>query len=149
MAKRTAVATIQALSSLADDDKIDLPRILEGRGGGGVQLCGAEVDKVVQLKAQLQQQAALQDSGGHFAGCADGTEQDGIVLAQACQILVGEEIPRSQVAPRAEVKIGHRDIVPDGTQHLECLSGYLGPDAVSTNNCQSHNMNSISHYVTS
>src|SRR5206468_2963529 len=85
LVEEAAVAAVEALSVLADDHHVDVVRagILQGRGDAGEQLCGTEVDVLVELEAHLEEDFSLQDAVGDLRGAArvdaDGAEEDGVV----------------------------------------------------------------------
>ena len=59
----------------------------------------AQVDEEVELEAQLEEEAALEDAGRHV-GRADGAEQDRVVAAQLVEHGVGQDLAGAQVAAR-------------------------------------------------
>src|SRR5699024_9411388 len=81
LTQSTAIARIQAFGTFANHDEVNLAGISQRRNRGWVQLGRAQVHVVVQCKAQLEQQTALQDSWRNLAWRTHGTEQDGVVLA--------------------------------------------------------------------
>ena len=92
---------------------------------------------MVELEAQPQQQAALEDAGRQVrvAGlAADRAEQDRVVLADLREHRVGQHLAGREVALRAEVVAGllELDAVRRGRlEHLERLGGDLGSDPVA------------------
>ena len=89
-AERAAVAGVGTLGALADHHEVDISaalnlwaqgKVTPGRSGR------AQVDVVVELKAQPQQQAALGMPGQvRVVGlAADGTEEDRVVLADLAE----------------------------------------------------------------
>ena len=92
---------------------------------------------VVELEAQLEQQAALEDAAGH-AGVADGAEQDRVVLAELVEHRVGQQLAGAVPARRTQVVRGGLDVGGDRAQDLEALRHHLGTDAVSRDHCQAH-----------
>src|SRR5699024_1348827 len=84
-----AVADVRPLGALPDDDEVELARVGERGGHAGVDPGGPEVDVVVELEAQPQQQAPLEDAAGH-GRVAHGAEEDGLVPADRGEVLVGE-----------------------------------------------------------
>jgi Arc/MetJ-type ribon-helix-helix transcriptional regulator len=89
---------------------------------------------VVELEAQPQQQAPLEDAAG-YARVADGPEQDGVVLAQLVEHAVGQRLAGRVPASRAEVVRRLLDLdlgrVECRVEDLEALRDDLGPDAVA------------------
>ena len=80
--EEAAGAGVEALGVLADDDEVDLlgSLVAERRVDAGVELDRAQVDVEVELEAQAQQDALLEDAGLDV-GVADGAEQDGVEAA--------------------------------------------------------------------
>ena len=92
-ATRTDVGT---LSSLADDDHVDVGRRLSRERGGDarIQLDRSQVDVVVQLEPQTQEQAALEDTARNRR-IADSTEQDRVVPPDLLEHRVGQRLAGS------------------------------------------------------
>ena len=88
---------------------------------------------VVEGEAQLEQQPALQDAGGH-ARVADRAEQDRVVALELGEHLVRQRLAGGVVAAGAEVVLGalHLHVLRQrGLQDLEGLGGDLDADAVA------------------
>ena len=76
-----AVSAVQSLGPFTNNDEVDLSRVGQGAGRGGVQLRGAEVHVVVESKAHLEQKSTFQNPGRHCPRSADGAKQNGIMFA--------------------------------------------------------------------
>src|SRR5699024_662100 len=81
-----------------------------------------------------QQQSALQHAGGD-AGIADGAQQDGVVLADRGQILIGEGVAGGVPAAGAEVELGALDrqvgAGQGGVEDFQAFCGDFRADSVS------------------
>ena len=92
---------------------------------------------MVELEAQPEQQAALEDAGRQVrvAGlAADRAEQDRVVPADLVEHRVGEHLAGGEVALGAEVVAGRSRPSPGrgrGLEDLERLGGDLRADAVT------------------
>src|SRR5690606_33467210 len=145
---RAAVADVGALGALAHDDEVDLARLGERGRDAREELRGAQVDVVVELEAQAQQEAALEDTARDVR-VADGAEQDRVVLADRREVLVGEGLARAVPACGAEVELGRRDLevgaregcVEDG----EPLLDHFGSDAVAAHDGELHTLRHAVH----
>ena len=137
-----AHAGVEALGVLADDDEVDVlrPLVLEGAVDVGVELDRAQVDVLVELEAQAEEDALLQDAG-RDVGVADGAEEDGVELAQLVDGAVGERFAGAQVAFAAEVVggrlVGEAGRVGGGLQDLEAFADDFGACAVAGDYCYS------------
>ena len=60
------------------------------------------------------------------------------MLAQACQILIRQQLPITQVAAGAEVILRELNVLAHGVERLKALSHHLGADSVASNNCDLH-----------
>ena len=137
-AERAAVAGVGALGALAHDDEVDLARVRpSGEATPGEDPGRAQVDVVVELEAQPQQQAALEDAGRQVrvAGlAADRAEQDRVVLADLGEHGVGQHLAGREVALGAEVVAGLLELHAGRgrrLEDLERLGGHLRTDAVA------------------
>ena len=92
---------------------------------------------VVELEADAQQQAALEDAGRHRR-VTDGAEQDRVVVAQLPQHRVGQQLAGAVPAGGAEVVLGDRDAGHDALQDLEPLRHHLGTDAIAGDDRELH-----------
>ena len=92
---------------------------------------------VVELEAQAQQQAALEDAAGHRR-VADRAEQDRVVLAQLGEHRLRQQLAGGVPARRAEVVLGGLHRGGDLVEHLERLADDLGTDAVAGHHRESH-----------
>ena len=99
-----------------------------------------QVDVVVELEAQPQQQAALEDAR-RDARVADGAEQDRVVAAELLEHGVRQHLTGGVVAPGPEVVVLGLDLGArrgEGRlEHLEALGDHLGADAVPGDHCES------------
>ena len=135
-----AVADVQALGALADDDEVDLALAGHRRGQGsdraGEQPAGPQVHVVVEGEAQLEQQTPLEQPAGHVGGAgrrADGAEQDGVGLGQLGQHGVRQHLTGALPVARAQVVVrgGDHALTDHRVEDLEALGDDLGTDAVT------------------
>ena len=89
-----AGAGVEALGVLADDDEVDVLGllVLQRAVNAGIELDRAQVDVLVQLEADAEQHALLEDAGLDV-GVADGAQEDGVELPQLLQPLSGSTSP--------------------------------------------------------
>jgi hypothetical protein len=118
-AQDAALPGVEALGVLADDHGVDAGA-----------LHGPQVHIEIELEAETQQQAALDDPGRH-ARRAHGTEEDGVQPPQLAEHRVGEDVARAQVAVAAQVVVDGVEGHPGGAHDLERLGDHLRPDAVT------------------
>ena len=140
-AQRAAVAGVRALGALADDHEVDVTlaqhRVGERRGRARVEARGAEVDVVVELEAQLEQQAPLEDARRQVRVvrlAADGAEQDRVLAADLLQHAVREHLTGGEVALGTQVVLRPGELQLRGggdLEDLEGLGGDLRTDAVT------------------
>ena len=137
LAQHAAVAGVRTLGALAQHHQVD--RLVTGQRAGhaGIQPGRAQVHVVVELEADPQQQAALEDAGGH-GRVTDRAEQDRVVLAQLSQHGVRQQFPGAVPASSAQVVLGGLDAWHDAPQHLEALGHDLGTDAVTWDDRELH-----------
>jgi hypothetical protein len=96
---------------------------------------------VVEREPESEEKAALEDAARH-ARVADRAEQDRVVSLDLLEHRVGKRLPGAVPAPCAEVVTGLVDADPGaggagrGAEHLECLGGHLGADAVAAHDGQ-------------
>lgn len=94
---------------------------------------------MVQLEAQAQEHAALDQAGGDAlvaGGGAHGAEQDGVVAAQGLERLVRERLPRPEPVLGAErvggeARLGAALGAQRGLEDGGGLLRHLGADAVA------------------
>ncbi len=90
---------------------------------------------MVELEAQPQQQAALEEAGGQVRVtglAADGTEQDRVVPADLLQHGVGQHLAGGEVALGAEVVAGGLELHRGHRlEDLQALGDDLRPDPVA------------------
>lgn len=91
---------------------------------------------VVEGEAEPQQQPALDDAAGEprVGGVpADGAQQDRVVLREARERLVGDDLPGLEVVRRAELVLGldQLDVGEGGAHGPPRLERDLRADAVS------------------
>ena len=127
-----AGAGVEALGALADHHEVDLAGLDVGQraGGAGPQPGRAQVDVLVEVEAQLQQQAALEHARRH-GRVADRAEQDRVVPGQLVEHRVGQHLAGAEVAGGAQVVLGGLAAGQDGVEDLEALRHHLGADAVA------------------
>ncbi len=134
-----AGADVEVLVVLADDDHVDVvgplaaDRALDPRE----QADGAEVDVLVEVEPEAQQDPFLQDARGH-PGMADGTQQDGVDVAQLADRPVGQDLAGPQITLAADVDRPERVVQAlqsgDLRQHFQALGDDFRPDPVTRHN---------------
>ena len=131
-----AHAAVQPLGVLADDDEVDVVRalVLQRAVDAGVELHRAQVDVLVELEAQAQEQALLEDAGLHVR-VADGAEVDGVEAAQLLEHRVRQDVAGLHVALAAEVVVLEVELEAElrlrRFEHLQPLADDLRPGAVA------------------
>src|SRR5699024_11657736 len=90
LAQGAAVAGVQALGAFADHDEVNLTWISQRRYRSWVQLGRAQVNVVVQCKAQLQQQATLQNPRRYLPWRPNSTQQNSVMFTQRLQVFVAQ-----------------------------------------------------------
>ena len=103
-ADRSAGTAVQAFGAFTHDDEIDVTRVGERRGNALVQLGRTQVHVLVQVEAELEQQAAFQNARLD-ARIADGAQQDGVGLLDALLFLFREDRAVTQIAFGTEVEM--------------------------------------------
>ena len=81
------------------------PLFASGRLHVRVELHGPQVDVLVQLEAQAQEDALLEDARLHV-GMSDGAEVDRVEPAERVHRVVGERLAGLQVLFAAPVEVG-------------------------------------------
>jgi hypothetical protein len=137
LAQQAARADVGALGAFPHDHHVDLGVARQRTPHARVEPGGPEVDVVVELEAQPQQQAALEDAARH-GGVADGAEQDRVVLLELGEHRFGQELTGGVPARGAEVVVGRLGAGHDLLQHLQRLVDDLRPDAVSRDDRKAH-----------
>ena len=141
LAQQAAGADVGALGALPHDHHVDLGVARQRTPHARVEPGGPEVDVVVELEAQPQQQAPLEDARrepGVARLPADRAEQDRVVVADLGEHGVGEHLAGGEVALGAEVVVGRLGAGHDLLQHLQRLVDDLRPDAVSRDDRKAH-----------
>ncbi len=95
---------------------------------------------MVEGEPQLEQQAALQDAGGH-GGVADRAEQDRVVVLEALKFRVGQGFPGRVPAPRAEVVLPGLQLHvlrKHRREHFEALGHHFLADSVTGDHCEAN-----------
>jgi len=135
-----AVAAVEALGALADDQEVDRSAVgdvvAEGGDDAGVELRGAEVDVVVEQEAQAEEEAALEKAAGNrgrAGGRAHRTEDDRVGLLELVDDRIGEDLAGAQPALGAQVVVDELEgvLADGGVEHLEALGHDLGADPVT------------------
>ena len=122
-ADRSAGTAVQAFGAFTHDDEIDVTRVGERRGNALVQLGRTQVHVLVQVEAELEQQAAFQNARLD-ARIADGAQQDGVGLLDALLFLLGEDRAVTQIAFGTEVEML---VIEFGDAFGRLLQSLLGP----------------------
>ncbi len=93
---------------------------------------------VVEGEAELEQEAALQNTGRH-ARVADRAEEDGVVGLEGVEVGVGEGLTGGVVPPGTEVELLGLQLHilrKDGGEDLQTFGHDLLADAVTGNHCE-------------
>ena len=93
---------------------------------------------MVEGEAQLEEQATLEDAGGH-GRVADRTQEDDVVVLDGLEVLVGQGIAGGVPALGAQVEVG-RGVVDslvrqDAVQDLQALGDDFLADTVAGDYC--------------
>ncbi len=101
-----AAAGVCTAAVFADHDVVDVLRafVFERGFNSGEEFNGAEVDVLIEGKAEFEQEPLLQDAGLHV-GVTDRAEIDGIVLLQGLDFIVVDNLACGEVAFTAEIII--------------------------------------------
>ena len=133
-----AVAAVESLGALANDDEVDVAGIGQGAGHPLVVLRRAQVHVVVEREAQLEEQPSLEDAGGD-GGVSDRSQEDGVVALDGLKIVVRECVAGGMPAPRPQIEVGRG--VGDGAvgqnsvEDLQALGYDLLADPVPGDYC--------------
>ena len=119
----SAGAAVQAFGAFTHDDEVDVARVGERRRDTLVQLGRTQVHVLVQVEAELEQQAAFQNARLD-ARIADGAQQDGVGLLDAVLFLLGEDRAVTQIAFGTEVEML---VIEFGDAFGRLLQSLLGP----------------------
>ena len=103
-ADRSAGTAVQAFGAFTHDDEIDVTRVGERRGNALVQLGRTQVHVLVQVEAELEQQAAFQNARLD-ARIADGAQQDGVGLLDALLFLFRKNRAVTQIALGTQIEL--------------------------------------------
>ena len=142
---QAAIAAVQALGALANDDEVDVvasDHLLGQRSRySGIQPVGPEVHVVVEREAQLEQQSALEQPARHVRRAgrgAYGAEQDHVGSGELGQHGVWEDLTSALPAVGSEVVRGRcKDAwARDGIEHLESFGDYLGANPIPADDGQ-------------
>ena len=105
------------------------PLPASGVGRAGQEADGPQVHVEVELEAQPQEEAPLEDARRYLGG-ADGAEEDGVEAGQLVEDGVGQDLARPQVAGAAEVVLDGVEGDAGRVERLAGLGDDLGADAV-------------------
>ena len=132
------VAAVEALGAFANDDEVDIAGVGQGAGHALVVLGGSQVHVVVEGEAQLEEQPALEDAGGH-GGIANRTQEDDVVALDGLEVLIGEGVAGRVPALGTQVEVcgGVVDALvrQDTVQDLEAFRDDFLTDAVTGDYC--------------
>ena len=135
---KPAGASVKPLVVFAHDNEIDVFRFFALQRAEPLveQLDRAKVDVLLQLEAQPQQDALLEDARLDV-GMPDRAEQDGRELPQVIRRAVGQRLVGSHVAFAAEVELGvvelEAELLPGGVEHLDVFTGDFRACAIAAN----------------
>jgi hypothetical protein len=146
LAQDAAGADVGAFGAFPHDDHVDLAVAGQRTAHTGVELRRAQVHVVVELEAQPQEEAALEDAAGHRR-VADGAEEDRVVLLELGQHRLGEELPGGVPARRAQVVVRGLDARRHLVEDLERLIDDLRSDSVARDDRKAHPAPSLLHHV--
>ena len=103
-AHRSAGTAVQAFGAFTHHDEIDVTRVGERRRDTLVQLGRTQVHVLVQVEAELEQQAAFQNARLD-ARIADGAQQDGVGLLDAVLFLFRKNRAVTQIALGTQIEL--------------------------------------------
>ncbi len=138
-ARVAAHSRVHAPAVLADTDVVDLfgALVLDGRLHAGDQPHRAQVDVLVQGEADLEQDALLQDAGGHVR-VPHGAQEHGVEALELLQRRNRAGLRRCAGSGRRRGRTGrgHGEAVAGGggAEHLEALAHDLRAGAVAGEN---------------
>ena len=98
----STVTYVRTLGAFANHDEVDLARVCQWADNTRVKLGWAQVDVVVESKAELEKKPTLKHTAWN-AWVADGAEQDGVVFLKAREVGIGEGITGCVVTAGAQV----------------------------------------------
>ena len=101
---RSAGTAVQAFGAFTHDHEVDVTRVGERRGNALVQLGRTQVHVLVQVEAELEQQAAFQNARLD-ARVADGAQQDGVGLLDALLFLFRKNRAVTQIALGTQIEL--------------------------------------------
>ena len=122
-AHRAAGTAVQAFGAFTHDHEVDVTRVGKRRGNALVQLGRTQVHVLVQVEAELEQQAAFQNARLD-ARIADGTQQDGVGLLDALLFLFRKNRAVAQVTLGTKIEIL---VIEFGDALGRLLQSLLGP----------------------
>ena len=131
-----AEAGIFTLGVLADDVEVDVLLGASGKRGSraGHQLAGADAGVLIEAAADGDQEAPERDVVGD-TGPADGTEKDGVVLAELVEAVLGHHGAELGVTLTGPVVVGcfqtEAEAGGGGFEHAQALGDGLFADAVT------------------
>lgn len=103
-AHRAAGTAVQAFGAFTHDHEVDVTRVGERRRDTLVQLGRTQVHVLVQVEAELEQQAAFQNARLD-ARIADGAQQDGVGLLDAVLFLFRKNRAVTQIALGTQIEL--------------------------------------------
>ena len=103
-AHRAAGTAVQAFGAFTHDHEVDVTRVGERRRDTLVQLGRTQVHVLVQVEAELEQQAAFQNARLD-ARIADGAQQDGVGLLDALLFLFRKNRAVTQIALGTQIEL--------------------------------------------
>ena len=92
---------------------------------------GRRLHVEVELEAQAEEEAPLEDARRHLRG-ADGPQEDGVDVAQLVEDGVGQDLARAQVAVAAEVVVDGVEVDAGRPHDGQGLGHDLRTDPVTT-----------------
>ena len=120
---RSTGTAVQAFSAFAHHNEVDVARIGERGGHTLVQLGRTQVDVLVEIEAELEKQATLQNAGLD-ARIADSAQQDRVGLLDALLFLFRKNRTVTQVALGTKIEIL---VIEFGDALGRLLQSLLGP----------------------
>ncbi|MCY1508990.1 hypothetical protein D9M68_433170 [compost metagenome] len=128
-----------AFGVLAHDEEVDVAglAVRQRAGHAGHQAHGAQVHVLVEVAADLDEQAPHGDVVGHLGGVAHGTEVDGVVALDLVGPVGRHHQAGAYVVVGAPVEMVVREIdaeaPTDRVEHAKALGHDFDADAVSGN----------------
>src|SRR5262249_20568696 len=122
---------VQAFGILAHHNEVDVCRslALQRRVDAGIEFHWTQIDVLVEIEAQPQQNALLENAGAHV-WMADGAEENGLELSHLVHRAIRQHLTGTLIALAAKVVASGFVLEPEAlrgaAEHLERFCNDLG-----------------------